>query len=73
MAITTSCCRTYDLKGLTCLGGFKNQRRVYDWDGETLELDETQFEHGTLYEVEVETVSVPYVHSKSQACLVAQI
>lgn len=41
---------------LVALGGFQNQRDVYEWEGHTLELDETKFEHGTLYEIEVETV-----------------
>ena len=39
-----------------CLGGFKNLRRDYSWEGFKLELDETQFDWGTVYEVEVETV-----------------
>jgi hypothetical protein len=38
------------------MGGFKNQREVFSWEGETLELDETKYEHGTLYEIECETV-----------------
>ena len=41
---------------LVCSGGFRNRRQVYSWEGFTLELDETRFEHGTLYEIEVETV-----------------
>ena len=39
-----------------CLGGFRNLRRDYSWEGFKLELDETQFEWGTVYEIEVETV-----------------
>jgi hypothetical protein len=39
------------------MGGFKNQREVFTWEGETLEVDETKYEHGTLYEIECETVS----------------
>ncbi|KAJ4791977.1 Triphosphate tunel metalloenzyme 3 [Rhynchospora pubera] len=67
---------------LTCLGGFKNVRAVYDWkEGLVLELDETSFSFGTVYEVECETtdpertkvllegflkeVGVPYVYSQS--------
>lgn len=39
-----------------CFGGFKNVRSVYGWeDGLVLELDETQFEFGTNYELECET------------------
>ncbi len=41
---------------LVCLGGFHNQRDCFPWEGHTLELDETRFEHGTLYEIECETV-----------------
>ena len=39
-----------------CLGGFRNLRRDYSWEGFKLELDETQFEWGTVFEIEVETV-----------------
>ncbi|XP_074281210.1 uncharacterized protein LOC141606102 isoform X1 [Silene latifolia] len=38
-----------------CLGGFKNVRGVYEWNSLTLELDETLFDFGTLYEVECES------------------
>lgn len=39
-----------------CLGGFRNVRAVYKWDeGLILELDETQYEFGTSYEIECET------------------
>ena len=49
--------RKYNVTKLKCLGGFKNNRRVYEWRGHTLELDETLFEWGTCYELELETVS----------------
>ncbi|RWR95351.1 triphosphate tunel metalloenzyme 3-like protein isoform X1 [Cinnamomum micranthum f. kanehirae] len=39
-----------------CLGGFRNVRAVYDWEGHKLELDETQFDFGTTYEIECESV-----------------
>ena len=39
-----------------CLGGFRNVRSDFDWAGCKLELDETQYEWGTVYEIEVETV-----------------
>ncbi len=42
---------------LVSLGGFKNVRSDFDFEGFKLELDETQFEWGTVYEIEVETVS----------------
>nr|XP_010928289.1 triphosphate tunnel metalloenzyme 3 [Elaeis guineensis]XP_010928290.1 triphosphate tunnel metalloenzyme 3 [Elaeis guineensis]XP_010928291.1 triphosphate tunnel metalloenzyme 3 [Elaeis guineensis]XP_010928292.1 triphosphate tunnel metalloenzyme 3 [Elaeis guineensis]XP_010928293.1 triphosphate tunnel metalloenzyme 3 [Elaeis guineensis]XP_029121949.1 triphosphate tunnel metalloenzyme 3 [Elaeis guineensis] len=39
-----------------CLGGFRNVRAVYGWkEGLKLELDETQYDFGTSYEVECET------------------
>ncbi|KAK9076753.1 hypothetical protein SSX86_005087 [Deinandra increscens subsp. villosa] len=38
-----------------CLGGFKNLRNVYDWKGLMIEVDETSFEFGTLYEIECES------------------
>lgn len=41
---------------LVCLGGFKNVRSDFDWEGFKLELDETHFDWGTVYEIEVETV-----------------
>ncbi|KAK9697149.1 hypothetical protein RND81_08G018300 [Saponaria officinalis] len=41
--------------GYVCLGGFKNVRGVYEWNGLMLELDETLFDFGTLYEVECES------------------
>ena len=37
---------------------FRNQRNDFKWEGLKLELDKTMFSHGTLYEVEVESVSV---------------
>lgn len=45
------------MKQLKCLGGFRNERSDYDFEGVKLELDKTMFAHGTVYEVEVETVS----------------
>ncbi|KAL2929812.1 Triphosphate tunel metalloenzyme 3 [Bienertia sinuspersici] len=41
--------------GYVCLGGFKNVRGVYGWKGLKLELDETLFDFGTLYEIECES------------------
>ncbi|CAM6100846.1 unnamed protein product [Calypogeia fissa] len=37
-----------------CLGGFRNIRSVYKWEGLKIELDETRFDFGTAYEVECE-------------------
>ncbi|KAL6996653.1 hypothetical protein U1Q18_006783 [Sarracenia purpurea var. burkii] len=42
-------------KGLVCLGGFRNVRTVFDWEGLKLELDETHFDFGTSYEIECES------------------
>lgn len=41
--------------GYVCLGGFKNIRGVYEWKGLELEVDETLFDFGTLYEIECES------------------
>ncbi|KAK9862383.1 hypothetical protein WJX84_002438 [Apatococcus fuscideae] len=38
-----------------CLGGFRNIRDEYDYEGFVLELDETIYPWGTVYEIEVET------------------
>ena len=43
--------------GLVCLGGFRNVRAVYDWEGLKLELDETRFDFGTSYELECESLN----------------
>ncbi|KAL3528907.1 hypothetical protein ACH5RR_008229 [Cinchona calisaya] len=42
-------------KGLVCLGGFRNVRAIYEWNGLKLELDETLYKFGTCYEIECET------------------
>jgi len=47
--------REYDCEKFVCLGGFRNVRNVYDWEGVKLELDETQYAFGTTYEIECET------------------
>lgn len=44
---------------LVCLGGFNNTRQEFEWGGHLLELDETKFEWGTVYELECETVREP--------------
>lgn len=44
-------------KHLVCLGGFKNLRQDYNYEGLKMELDETSYEWGTCYEIEIETVS----------------
>ncbi|KAI3463430.1 hypothetical protein Pfo_030821 [Paulownia fortunei] len=42
-------------KGFVCLGGFRNVRGVYEWNGLKLELDETHYGFGTCYEIECES------------------
>lgn len=49
-------CRQHSITELKCLGGFKNDRTVFGWSGQTIELDETLYEWGTVYEIELETV-----------------
>lgn len=50
------------LEELTLLGGFKNNRSVFEWEGYTLEVDETIYSptdscptEDTFYEIELET------------------
>lgn len=43
------------LEALVALGGFLNVRQEFDWEGLLLELDQTQYDWGTLYELECET------------------
>ncbi|XP_059637858.1 triphosphate tunnel metalloenzyme 3 isoform X4 [Cornus florida] len=41
--------------GFVCLGGFRNVRAVHEWNGLKLEVDETMYDFGTLYEIECES------------------
>lgn len=41
--------------GFKGLGGFKNLRNVYEWKGLVIEVDESSYEFGTLYEIECES------------------
>lgn len=43
--------------GFVGLGGFRNVRNVYEWNGLKLELDETDYAFGTCYEIECETAN----------------
>ncbi|XP_021999230.1 triphosphate tunnel metalloenzyme 3 isoform X2 [Helianthus annuus] len=43
------------LDELVCLGGFRNVRAVYIWNGLKVELDESEYEFGVCYEVECES------------------
>ena len=49
--------RKFGVSGLKSLGGFKNVRDVHDWKGLQVEVDETKYPWGTVYELECETVS----------------
>jgi hypothetical protein len=54
--VSPLCCSKYGLTELVCMGGFDNTRQEVSWEGFTLELDETKYPWGTLYELEAETV-----------------
>ncbi|CAN4113093.1 unnamed protein product [Withania somnifera] len=41
--------------GFIGLGGFKNVRNVFEWNGVVLEVDETMYDFGTCYEIECES------------------
>lgn len=43
--------------GFVCLGGFRNVRGVYEWNGLKLELDESNYDFGTCYELECESLN----------------
>lgn len=47
--------RTFNPESFLCMGGFRNTRNVYNWNGHKLELDETLYDFGTMYELECET------------------
>lgn len=55
--------------GFVGLGGFRNVRDVFLWEGETLELDETLYDWGTLYELECETTQPEVVKPRLEALL----
>jgi len=44
-----------NIQSFVGLGGFKNVRDEYVWDGYKLEIDETVYDFGTNYEIECET------------------
>ncbi|KAL2620166.1 hypothetical protein R1flu_000371 [Riccia fluitans] len=45
----------FGCKDFVCLGGFRNVRNVFNWEGLKIELDETRYDFGTTYEVECES------------------
>ncbi|KAF5841326.1 CYTH-like domain-containing protein [Dunaliella salina] len=57
------------IQHLVGMGGFGNQRDVFQWEGETLELDQTSYEWGTMYEIEVETVNPEVLKPKLETFL----
>ena len=54
---------------LVALGGFTNIRKVVPWRGETLEIDETRYDWGTVCEIECETSDPEGVREKLGAFL----
>ena len=64
-------CSELKPKHLVCLGGFKNLRQDYNYEGLKMELDETTYEWGTCYEIEIETVSIDIMHAKLQDTVLA--
>ncbi|CAK0783688.1 hypothetical protein CVIRNUC_006887 [Coccomyxa viridis] len=61
--------KKYNVSELKSLGGFKNVRSDYDWEGFKLELDETKFDWGTVYEIEVETPDPDQLKAKLELFL----
>jgi len=59
----------FGVSSLVCLGGFENVRQEFPFAGHTLELDETRFAWGTLYEIEVESGEPEVVKAKLEALL----
>lgn len=56
-------------RGLICLGGFRNVRKEYEWEGHVLELDETKYDWGTVYELECETAEPEVMREKLEKLL----
>lgn len=59
----------YAATELVCIGGFRNVRKEFEFEGHTLELDETRFEHGTVFEIEVESADPEPLKAKLEAFL----
>ena len=68
-AVLKSLREVYQVKELVCIGGFKNVRKEFRFEGHTLELDETRFEHGTVFEIEVESSDPEPLKVKLEAFL----
>ncbi|XP_060171977.1 triphosphate tunnel metalloenzyme 3 isoform X2 [Lycium barbarum] len=56
-------------EGFIGLGGFKNVRNVFEWNGVELEVDETMYEFGTCYEIECESLEPEKVKAMIEALL----
>ncbi|KAG9141525.1 hypothetical protein Leryth_019058 [Lithospermum erythrorhizon] len=59
----------FGVEGFVGLGGFRNVRNVFDWEGVKLEVDESVFEFGTCYEVECESVEAEKVKGRIERLL----
>lgn len=46
----------FGVKSFVGLGGFRNVRNVYEWNGVKLEVDEVKYDFGDMYEVECESL-----------------
>lgn len=61
--------REKGVEQLVGLGGFANTRQELRWESLLLELDETRFEWGTVYELECETDQLEVVKPRLEAAL----
>ncbi|KAL0483605.1 triphosphate tunel metalloenzyme [Acrasis kona] len=59
----------YQVKHFISLGGFKNHRSVYPWEGHKLEVDNTKYAFGENFEIEVETNEPDTFKSKLESFL----
>lgn len=57
------------VESLTPLGGFRNLRVEIAWEGHVIELDRTDFDWGTVHELELETETPEIVKPKLEALL----
>ncbi|XP_009795239.1 triphosphate tunnel metalloenzyme 3 isoform X1 [Nicotiana tabacum] len=55
--------------GFIGLGGFKNVRNVFEWNGLELEVDETIYDFGTCYEIECESTEPEKAKAMIEALL----
>lgn len=56
-------------KHLVCLGGFRNTRKDIKYEGLKMELDETTYDWGKCYEIEIETPDPEPTKAKLEAFL----